>query len=61
MTSKDRMTETTQLYMEDGFLLFLLDVKKKVKEWGSAYITEMATSTWRNRKRGWCMSYRPET
>jgi hypothetical protein len=34
--------------MEDGFSFFFLDVRKKVQEWGSAYITEMATSTWRH-------------
>jgi hypothetical protein len=34
--------------MEDGFNFFLVDVKKKVQEWSSAYITETATSTWRH-------------
>jgi hypothetical protein len=48
MTSKDRRTQTAELNMRDGFYFFLLDVKKKVQEWGSAYVTEMATSTWRH-------------
>jgi protein maelstrom len=48
--TQQNMPETKKESPEDGFNLFVLDVEKKVKERGTAFINEMAASMWEHMK-----------